>query len=190
MNVQADIEKLESQIRLLKIHYDMYFSGALPKQPYELRKEIEAMIKKYANSPVLNYAQRFHFNSLVSRFNAFAELWGKTLRDLEEKGKSPALIQIAERSSHGKEEQWVAATVILTESPDIEKIRAFHGKYVEARKAAGEPDVKVSFDNFAQQITKQSAMMREKTKCNTIEIKIVMKNNKVVLTAKALQEEK
>lgn len=189
MNVQADLEKLESQIRLLKIHYDMYFSGALPKQPLDLKKEVEKLIKKYANSPFLNYAQRFHFNSLLSRFNAFSELWSKTLRDLEEKGKSPVMIQKAGLSAHLKEDERVVASAVISDKPDIEKIRSLHSKYVEAKKDAGERDVKVSFDNFAKQIMKQATMMREKTKCNTIEIKILMKDSKVLLTAKVLQEE-
>ena len=189
MNVQADLEKLESQIRLLKINYDMFFSGALPKQPYELKKEVDTMIKKYAYSPTMNYAQRFHFNSLVSRYNAFTELWSKTLRELEEKGKSPLLIQMVERPGSFKDEATVFASALLTESLDVEKIRALHSKYIEARNSNGEKDVKMSFDNFAKQITKQAMMMREKTKCNTIEIKILMKDKKVVLIAKALQEE-
>ncbi len=186
MKIQTDIEKLESQIRQLKIQYDMFFAGAIPKQPYELRKEVENMIRKYAHSPHLSYAQRFHFNSLVSRFNSFLELWSKTLRDLEEKGKSPVFAQMTEPPASSSSEPGLVAIEVFSEEPDIERIRHLHSKYIDARREAGEKNVNVSFDNFSKQIIKQTSRMRENTKCTTIEVKIIKKDHKVVLTAKAL----
>ena len=50
---------------------------------------LEKIIKRHMNSTMQKYAQRFHFNSLVSRFNSLSELWGKTMRSREE-GDRPA----------------------------------------------------------------------------------------------------
>jgi len=82
--LEADIGRLEAGIRQLKIQYDMFFAGSIPKQPLELRAEIERLIKRYSNASIRKYSARFHFNSLVSRFNSMSELWAKTIRTLEE----------------------------------------------------------------------------------------------------------
>ena len=82
--LDADLARLQSGIRQLKIQYDMFFAGSIPRQPFELRGEIEKIIRRYSSTPIQKYAPRFHFNSLVSRFNSLSELWAKTIRALEE----------------------------------------------------------------------------------------------------------
>ena len=88
-SIEADIARLETRLRELKIQYDMFFNGALPREPFELRADVERLIRRHSGSPIRKYAQRFHFNSLVSRFNSLSELWSKTIRTLEE-GDRPA----------------------------------------------------------------------------------------------------
>ena len=48
----ADIARLEKGIRQLKIQYDMFFAGSIPKQPLELRNELEKIIRRNAHIPI------------------------------------------------------------------------------------------------------------------------------------------
>ena len=83
-SIEADIHRLEIGIRQLKMQYDMFFAGSLPREPFELRSELESLIRRNSNATIGKYAHRFHFNTLVSRFNTLSELWCKTLRAREE----------------------------------------------------------------------------------------------------------
>ena len=84
--VDSELERLQVGLRQLKVQYDMFFAGSLPRQPHELRADLERIIKRLSGHPIRKYSQRFHLASLVSRFNAMSELWTKTLRTLEADG--------------------------------------------------------------------------------------------------------
>ena len=80
----ADIDKqlarMEDDIRKLKIEFDIFFNGATKRPPLEARARLDSFIKRIADNRSLTYAQRYQFNTLVSRFTSYSELWRRTLR--------------------------------------------------------------------------------------------------------------
>jgi hypothetical protein len=80
----ADLEKqlnrLEDDIRKLKIDFDIYFNGATKRPPLEARARLDSNIKRIADNRSLSYAQRYQFNMLVARFTSYRELWRRTLK--------------------------------------------------------------------------------------------------------------
>ena len=79
-DIDRQILRLEDDIRKLKIDFDIYFNGAAKRPPLEARARLEANLKRIADDRNLTYAQRYHFNSLVSRFNSYRELWRRNLK--------------------------------------------------------------------------------------------------------------
>lgn len=82
--IEKQLAKLEDDIRRLKIDFGIYFSGGLKRPPLEARARIEAALKRIADDRHLSYAQRFHYNTIVNRYNSYRELWR---RKLKEKGE-------------------------------------------------------------------------------------------------------
>ncbi|HEY8563149.1 MAG TPA: hypothetical protein VIL74_22420 [Pyrinomonadaceae bacterium] len=74
------IMKLEDDMRRLKIDFDIYFNGAAKRPPLEARARLESNLKRIADDRNLTYAQRYHFNALISRFNSYRELWRRNLK--------------------------------------------------------------------------------------------------------------
>ena len=72
--------RLEDDIRKLKIDFDIYFNGATKRAPLEARARLESGIKRIADNRNMSFAQRYYFNTLVSRFTSYRELWRRTLR--------------------------------------------------------------------------------------------------------------
>jgi hypothetical protein len=178
--LEADIARLENGIRQLKIQYDMFFAGSIPKQPFELRTEIERIIRRHSMTPIRKYAPRFHFNSLVSRFNIMSELWAKTLRTLEE-GDRPAPA-VADRAGNG--EHLIARCTVKNTADERDNLRLLHTRLVEARKKAGEKGGKVSFDSFLRSVGAQAGKLREKTGCDKVELRVIVVDRKVVVKAR------
>jgi len=178
--LEADLGRLESGIRQLKIQYDMFFAGSIPKQPLELRSELERIIRRHSATPIRKYAARFHFNALVSRFNSLSELWSKTLRSLEE-GDRPAPA-VADRAGNG--EHLVARCTVTDPTKERDLLRLLHARLVDARKKAGESAGKLSFENFVITITAQAGRMREKTGCDKVDLRVVVLDRKVVVKAR------
>ena len=178
--LDAELGRLESGIRQLKIQYDMFFAGSIPKQPLELRGELERIIRRHSATPIRRYASRFHFNALVSRFNSLSELWAKTLRGLEE-GDRPAPA-VADRA--GTSEQIVARCMLAESDNERDLLKLLHGRLLEARKKAGEAPGKVSFESFALTISAQARKMREKTGCAKVDLRVIVVDHKVMVKAR------
>lgn len=178
--LEAELGRLESGIRLLKIQYDMFFAGSIPKQPLELRNELERIIRRHSATPIRRYASRFHFNALVSRFNSLSELWSKTIRGLEE-GERPAPA-VAGRA--GGSEQIVARCTVTDPAAERDLLKLLHARLLDARKKAGEATGKVPFEKFVLSISAQAQKMREKTGCANVDVRVIVVDRKVMVKAR------
>jgi hypothetical protein len=78
--IDQQIARLEEEIRKLKIDFDIFFNGATKRPPLEARARLESSIKRISDDRNLTYAQRYHFNTLVSRFTSYRELWRRNLK--------------------------------------------------------------------------------------------------------------
>ena len=180
-DIEADIARLESGIRQLKVQYDMFFAGSLPLPPRELRGQIEKLIRRYEHAPIQKYHHRFHFNALVSRFNSLSELWGKTVRRIEEgdrRGPRPAGTGPALR------EKLLARCRIQNPREDEQSMRGMYDRYVEARRENGPKKKTVSFQKFLQGVAAQTQRLQNQAGCAEIELRLVVKDDKVQLKAR------
>ena len=66
----------------------MYFAGRLPRPPVETRARVLGHIKRIDRMQLTNYAERFRFTTLQTRYQTFVDLWDRGLRSREE-GKGP-----------------------------------------------------------------------------------------------------
>lgn len=80
VDVDQQLARMEEDIRKLKIDFDIFFNGANKRPPLEARARLESFIKRIADNRSLTYAQRYYFNTLVSRFTSYRELWRRTLK--------------------------------------------------------------------------------------------------------------
>jgi hypothetical protein len=130
--IEADIARLDTGIRQLKIQYDMFFAGSLKLPPREAHASLAKLVNKHMNTSMTQYAQRFHFNALVSRYNSLSELWGKTVRSLEE-GHRPAPVNLRKSDR----EQLVAQCRVRDPRRDDEAMRELYKCFVDARRKIG-----------------------------------------------------
>jgi len=80
IELDQQLSRLEDDIRKLKIDFDIFFNGAVKRPPLEARARLESRLKRIADNRNLTFAQRYYFNSLVSRFTSYRELWRRTLK--------------------------------------------------------------------------------------------------------------
>ena len=78
--VDQQLNRLEDDIRKLKIDFDIYFNGSTKRPPLEARARLESQIKRMSDNRQLTFAQRYQLNALISRYTSFRELWRRTLR--------------------------------------------------------------------------------------------------------------
>lgn len=83
-SLEADLEVLERQSRLLRIEWEKFFGGVEKRPPTDLKARVEALIRKHAGTEIRNSTLRFRYQGLTARYSSFNELWMKKLRALEE----------------------------------------------------------------------------------------------------------
>lgn len=79
-DIDAQLARMEDDIRKLKIDFDIFFNGSTKRPPLEARARLEAYIKRLSDNRSLTFAQRYYFNTLVARFTSYRELWRRTLK--------------------------------------------------------------------------------------------------------------
>ena len=82
--IDDELDALEINLKRLRIEYEQYFKGSLKREPYQLLGRVQKTITRFASDPPRRTAQKFRFNSLVARFHSLRQLWGRTLRELEQ----------------------------------------------------------------------------------------------------------
>lgn len=82
--LDEQLSDLEDEIRRLKIEFDVYFNGGSKKPPYDTKYRVEAMIKRLSDDRTMKFGTRFRFNTIISKYTAFRELWRRNLQEREE----------------------------------------------------------------------------------------------------------
>lgn len=80
LEVEEQLERLEEDIRRLKIDFDIYFNGGRKKPPQREKASLEARIKRINGNRDLSFAHRYKLNNLISRYTSFRELWRRRLK--------------------------------------------------------------------------------------------------------------
>ena len=178
-DIEEDLQKLEHGLRRLRIQYEQYFGGGLTREPVLLRGSVNKLIKRYNDVPMKKYQHRFLFNSLVSRFNVYCEIWSKRLREHEEGPR---------RAVHGAgapRDQLLATHRFQDKERDHRMLRQLHSEFLRARRRAGGKRNEISFEKFSRGVAGQVDRLKKSSGCKQVELRLVLDaNRKVQLKAR------
>ena len=82
-SIDEDLRLLEFKLAQLKRDYDQYFLGTRPREPVQLRGEVNKAVIELTNTAIKHTAARFKFSSICSRYQAFRRQWDDILRKIE-----------------------------------------------------------------------------------------------------------
>lgn len=78
------LDRLEVDLVALKHEYDLFFNGKRRAEPMKERKELEMKLLVGSRRTIVGNADQLRFNNLSGRYWTYANLWTRTVRDLEE----------------------------------------------------------------------------------------------------------
>jgi hypothetical protein len=179
--IDEDLAELETKIQRLKIEYDQYFVGSMKREPILLRGEVQRLITKYVNEPPINARQKFKFNTLCSRFQAYRTLWGRAMREIEagtyKSHRFKAELHQAEQGpGEGDARPEDAASGEAPKSP-VDRIYA---SLLAARQKTGETG-ELNRAKLEEAVRRQTEALREKHPGAKISFRIVIEDNKAKL---------
>ena len=88
-DVQRDLQTLEAELKKLEAEYNMFFSGRAARPPWETRKRVDAIMKRWDRGHIDTAVDRFRFLTLQTRYAKFVDLWDRGQRAREEGRAGP-----------------------------------------------------------------------------------------------------
>jgi hypothetical protein len=181
VTVDEEFNKLDDDIRRLKIEYEIYFNGGTSRPPRDTLFKVETTIKRYSSDQSrLNFSQRYRFTSLVQKYAVYANLWRRKLQEREEG-----------RSLTGPQKRAIEAPVdyvgvrVVCSDPDAEteKVSQLLRGMEKARRQAGELTHAldpIAFHNFIKAKTQQ---VKDTLGCKKVRFSVSVEDGKVKLKA-------
>jgi len=177
------LSRLEEEIRRLKIEYDVYFNGGTKRPPYDSKMRVESHLKRLGDDRTLNFAQRYHYNSLATRYASFRQLWRRTLQEREEgRGTGNNARQRAPDSNVPFERSEFSCTDV---KHDVGTVKSVYDSLIEAKRNCGESIHDLSFAKFHRLLTERTQALKEKVGCDRVLFSVDVDGGHVSFKAKA-----
>ena len=78
------LDRMELDLAALKHEYDLFFNGKRRSEPMKERKALETKLLVGSRRSIVGNADQLRFNNISGRYWTYANLWTRTVRDLEE----------------------------------------------------------------------------------------------------------
>ena len=207
MTTDEELNLLESQLRRLKIEYEVYFSNPTKRPPTDIEWKVLSLLRKFSDGGRMSFSQRFRYNEMAQRYAIYSDLWRKKSRIREEGYRRPqdALLAVSgvrpedEHKPHhnpvyGLSHAAAAGAEGAASQPftlhsaadnaEREQVERLYNTLVAAKKKAGE-NVTGNLDSFSTFVQKKTAEIRNKYGCQDVEFSVELNGGHVKLKAKA-----
>jgi hypothetical protein len=212
VTTDEELNVLDSQLRRLKIEYEIYFSNPTKRPPTDIEWKVLALLRKFSDGGRMNFSQRYRYNEMAQRYAVYSDLWRKKSRIREEGYRRPqdALLSVQgvrvaedEHKPHhpvyGVSHAAAAAaagasssqpfTLQTVDQGEREQVERLYNTLVAAKKKAGE-NVTGNIDSFTAFVQKKTEQIRKQYKCEGVEYSVELANGQVKLKAKAKTQDR
>jgi hypothetical protein len=179
LTIEEELDRLEENIRRLKIEYESFFAGGSPRPPRDTVFRVETAIKKY-NSGIadLNFSQKFRFNQLAQRYAVYNDLWRRKLRESEE---GPPARTLPRSDVRSRAVPSPFRVVCSDPENEREKVAALLQAYLLAKREAGEASRAVEPELFAKFVCDKVRQIKKSSSCDKVEFSVHVEAGKVKL---------
>ncbi len=183
-----ELTVLESELKRLEAEYNMFFAGRLPRPPWETRTRVTALVKRLDRTQALgNYADRFRFLTLQTRYATFTDLWDRGLRAREEGRPGPFVqTRAAAPASPRPKDRILYVTTITDPGRDLAKVQDLYETLAEARRESGYDGPPVPFHKFVDLIRTQVGALKA-AGSEEVAFRVAVRDGKVAFTARAMR---
>jgi hypothetical protein len=206
VTIDEELTVLETQLRRLKIEYEMYFNNPTKKPPTDVEWKVLSLLRKFSDSSNMNFSQRYRYNEMAQRYAVYNDLWRKKARIKEEGYRTPQDQILSVQGVRPEEKPQprpvygvsAAAVGVATATtaeqpmtiqfsdpnPQSDKIEVLYQALAAAKQKSGEA-VSGNLKSFAAFVEKKTSQIRKQYGCQTVEYSVEMQDGQVRLKAKA-----
>src|SRR5450755_1043025 len=89
VTTDEELNVLDSQLRRLKIEYEIFFSNPTKRPPTDIEWKVLSLLRKFSDGGRMSFSQRYRYNELAQRYAIYSDLWRKKSRIREEGYRRP-----------------------------------------------------------------------------------------------------
>ena len=183
--VDQQLTRLEDDIRHLRIEFDIFFNGGAKRPPYDTKGRVETLLKRLGDDRTLTYAQRYRFNSLSARYNAFRDLWRRTMQGREE-GRDAVSAHRASAKKEIAETKVEPVSVVCRDAHhEVDLVKNLYNSLIEAKRHCGEPTEDLSFPKFHRLIASKADGIKQQRGCEKVRFSVTVEDGHVSFKARA-----
>jgi hypothetical protein len=179
------LTRLEDDIRRLRIEFDIFFNGGSKRAPYDTKGRVETLLKRLGDDRTLTYAQRYRYNSLAARYNAFRDLWRRTMQGREEGRDHMSAARAQVKSETNTPPIASVSFVCLDAHREVEVVKNLFTSLIEAKRRCGEPTEDLSFPKFHRLIASKADALKEQGGCERVRFSVTVESGHVSFKARA-----
>jgi hypothetical protein len=204
LTTDEELNVLETQLRRLKIEYEVYFNNPTKRPPTDIEWKVLSLLRKFSDGGRMNFSQRYRYNEMAQRYAVYSDLWRKKSRIREEGYRRPQDALLSVQGVRPEEEHKphhnpvyglshaAAASATATSQPFTmteseagrEQLERLYNTLVAAKKKAGE-SVSGNLDSFSTFVQKKTEQIRKQYGCKDVEFSVELAEGTVKLKAKA-----
>jgi hypothetical protein len=208
VTTDEELTHLDSQLRRLKIEYEIFFSNPTKRPPTDIEWKVLSLLRKFSDGGRMNFSQRYRYNEMAQRYAIYSDLWRKKSRIREEGYRRPqdALLSVqgvrvaedehknAHHPVYGVAHAAAAGadgaasaphfTLHNVDQSEREQVERLYNSLVAAKKKAGE-NVSGNLDSFTSFVQKKTEQIKKQYHCQDVEYTVELAEGHVKLKAKA-----
>lgn len=192
-----ELDKLEEDIRKLKNKYDQFFTGITKVPPSFERQRVETYVHELSKQKMRDNSRRFRFNTILSRYNQYRELWGRRMREREEGPldfrrrqaamSEPLSVTVPAPPPPGGTSRPADSYVRMMPGSNGDEVRTIFEEIERENSRLGNRST-MTIEQLAAVMQKQTELLRSKYNVSSIGFRVETIDGKVKLKAKPLQD--
>lgn len=186
--ITEELRMLDVKLKTLKRDYEQYFLGSRPREPANVRAEMQKAMIRLSNGLIKNTGERFKFNTLNSQFLTYKRHWDDTLRRIEAGTYKRHVFKanLHERERGIGEDTPVAAAPTPEAKPAAGDGDIFN-LYLEAAKSCGQNTAGLTPQKLQAVMEKQAGAIKKKLGVKDVKFRVEVVEGKVKLKARGLK---
>jgi hypothetical protein len=188
--IDEELNRLESNIRQLKIQYEQYFGGGRRRPPDDIEWQIEQIMKKYSDRGAeMNYTQRFRFGNLAQTYMKYRDVFRKRMQ-MREEGTGPRHFGAAARAIEAERQRAAKdqfSSIVLTcanPTGEREKVDELYKAFSDALLRSGESTGKLSRETFEWFVKEKATQFHKESGDSEVEFVVSLESGKARLKAR------
>ena len=209
MTIEEELSVLDTQLRRLKIEYEIFFNNPAKRPPTDIEWKVLSLIRKFSDGTRMSFSQRFKYNEMAQRYAIQSDLWRKKMRIREEGYRRPYEAMLSVQGVRAGQEREAkhhpvyglsrSAESGVAETPgsdrpfsvqcsgalgERERVESLYRALTEAKQKLGE-EVSGNLESFATFVRKKTSEIRKEHNCQAVVYSVEVQDGQVKLKAKA-----